>query len=462
MRMGFGLTARLAALTALLTLVILGTIAMALMSFAEYRKELSELSGQHTRALMTASQLIQQSESMVGSGAMLLLADDHLTRRQAMFEINDRKEWIGRLVDELTDMRPADGNFAEINRARDQLVESLEQLDGLVQQRIDLSQRLREAHDPQGVDRLQQIEAQIAYLIRAHRSLSQALGVAVGYHVSRIRTEIRGSADSLSDDIRHRERVLKGFVLVTLLVLIALVLHINRSVVQRIVQLQKVISSERPSPDDLVVDGRDEIARMTGSIQRYVQRINHNEERILAMNRELDFLATHDALTQLNNRHYFERALNERRSEMQRSHYCAVMIDIDRFKVINDVHGHDAGDRVIRYVADCLREGLPETALIARYGGEEFVALAFDMTAPELESLLEAIRQRLESTAIDANGESIVVTASFGLAQKIPDTEFQVCLKAADEALYEAKRQGRNRVVTRRMRAADLGESSDA
>ncbi|WP_163558827.1 GGDEF domain-containing protein [Halomonas sp. NO4] len=463
MREGFGLTARLAVLTALLTLVILSTIGVALLSFGEYRQALSRLSSESTRALMTASRLKQQSESMVGSGALLLLADDHFSRRQAMFEIGDREAWIRELVVELEASPATQGTFGELDETLEQLVDNLRALDTLVQQRIDTqAQRVsRGLHDADGILRLHHLEERIAEQVRINRTLSMELGVAVGFHVNHIRSQLDTSVERLNEEIRRRERVLAAFAGVAMLVLLVTVLYVNRSVVRRVLQLHRAISRQRPAPEELDVSGRDEIARMARSMQRYMHDISDNERRILAMNRELDFLASHDALTHLYNRHHFERALDARQAELQENLYSVVMVDIDHFKRINDTHGHAAGDQVICRVAELLDEGLPEAALLARYGGEEFVALVPGYSAAALEPLLEATRRRLARSAIVVDGVSLRVTASFGVAQKIPAAAFSLCLKAADEALYEAKRRGRNRVVVRPLRQSDSEGGGD-
>lgn len=463
MRKGFGLTARLAFLTALLTLVILATIVLALLSFGEYRQALSRLSSESTRALMTASRLKQQSESMVGNGAQLLLADDHFSRRQAMFEIGDREEWIRELVAELEASPATQGTFAELDDTLEQLVDNLQALDSLISQRIN-TQALRVSRAPQdgeGDEGLRRLEARIAEQVRINRALSMELGVAVGFHVNHIRSQLDASVGRLNDEIRQREGLLAAFAGVAMLVLLVTVFYVNRSVVRRVLRLHRAISRQRPAPEELDVSGHDEIARMARSIQRYMHNISDNERRILAMNHELDFLASHDALTHLYNRHHFERVLGERQEELKSHPYCVVMIDIDHFKRINDTHGHAAGDQVICGVAEQLDQGLPEEALLTRYGGEEFVALVPGYRAAELEPLLETTRRRLADSAIVVEGVSLRVTASFGVAQKIPDAPFNLCLKAADEALYEAKRRGRNRVVVRPLRQSDSEEDVD-
>ncbi|GHE20015.1 GGDEF domain-containing protein [Halomonas urumqiensis] len=458
-----GLTTRSVALTALMTLVTLGVIVLALASFSQYRSTVTSLAEDQTRGLLTASRLLQQSESMVASSAMLLLAENHFHRRQAMFEIGDRREWIDRLASELIELRGSDAHFEEIFQARERLVENLAQLDRWVQQRIDLRADLRSGvgspGEPDQADLVQlaDVEARIAELIRANRMLSRDLGVAVSFHVGDIRHDIQQTVDVLEKDIARRETILKSSVVGVILVVLATVVFIQRSVVGRLVTLQRAIARERPVADDIAVMGRDEIARMAQTIRHYVARINHNEQRIMAMNDELDFLATHDALTQLKNRHYFERTLNTYRESLEDQPYCVAMIDIDNFKLVNDRHGHDVGDEVIRWVADLLQANMPEGSLLARYGGEEFVALFPGEAAPLAQDALERTRERISAAPFVIGDQPITVSVSIGLASRLPGGDYALTLKAADESLYQAKRQGRNRLVVRRRRQDDEG-----
>lgn len=454
-----GLTARSAALTALMTLVTLGVIGLALSSFANYRASISALAEQQTRGLLTASRLLQQSESLVASSAMLLLADSHFHRRQALFEIHDRRDWIERLALELAELRDGGGSFDAVERAGERLGRSITELDGLVAQRIDLRRRLEASHrlDQAGRGLLASVEAQIAEVIRDNRELSTDLGVAVGFHVGDMRHEIQETVEVLEADIDRHETILKLSVPGVLLVLLATVLFIHRAIVRRVVRLQHAMGSERPVSADIDIQGGDEIARMAATIRHYVDRINDNERRILAMNRELDFLATHDALTQLYNRHFFEQALNERREALRVAPFCVAMLDIDHFKQVNDRHGHAVGDAVIRHVAGLLHKALPDSALLARYGGEEFVVLLPDT---ELEAAAERLREiiwQVAETPLMHDGEPLAVTLSAGLAPNLPGGDIEQSLKAADESLYAAKRAGRNRLVVRPLRHDDRG-----
>jgi len=158
--------------------------------------------------------------------------------------------------------------------------------------------------------------------------------------------------------------------------------------------------------------------------------------------------AARDPLTQLYNRLGFQKlfipALEV--AEAQGSALSLVMVDIDHFKRINDIYGHDAGDRVLLAVSACLREGSSEGSSVARWGGEEFLVLVPGVDAVATASLAETLRDLVANTAI-ANAEA--VTCSCGVSQHRslePAGEF---LKRVDEALYAAKEGGRNQVQVR-------------
>ncbi len=129
------------------------------------------------------------------------------------------------------------------------------------------------------------------------------------------------------------------------------------------------------------------------------------------------------------------------------------MLDVDHFKQINDRYGHLAGDCVLREVAQVIRESTRSEDLVARYGGEEFV-VALPVSAPDLATeRAERIRSSLEGRPIHAAGNEIRVTVSIGLAvgqPGRPNSEL-VLIEAADQALYQAKADGRNCVVLGRL-----------
>ncbi len=160
---------------------------------------------------------------------------------------------------------------------------------------------------------------------------------------------------------------------------------------------------------------------------------------------EFEQLSVTDALTDLLNRRYLEeRAAEEiKRSKRYGFPMCFVMIDIDDFKSYNDNFSHPEGDKALKIVGRCLKETLRGADVAARYGGEEFSILLPQTTLSEAKTISERIREKIETTKFPKRK----VTVSVGIASysKIVCTP-QKLVEAADEALYEAKRQGKNNV----------------
>jgi diguanylate cyclase len=159
-----------------------------------------------------------------------------------------------------------------------------------------------------------------------------------------------------------------------------------------------------------------------------------------------------DHLTGLPNRRAFESRF-EREVVAARTAgepLCLAIADIDRFKRINDAHGHEAGDRVLRVVAGVLGEISDERCHVARHGGEEFVVLLRGHTMDEAFALLDHAREHLAERRMVNRATDVPfgkVTFSAGLADVFAAEEPRAALKAADEALYAAKKEGRNRIV---------------
>ena len=163
--------------------------------------------------------------------------------------------------------------------------------------------------------------------------------------------------------------------------------------------------------------------------------------------------ATLDALTNLNNRRQFETRLGQEISITKRQNkpLCAMMIDIDFFKNVNDTYGHAAGDEVLRTVAGIIKQALRESDIPSRYGGEEFAVLLPFTHIEEAEIVGERLRKAVEDTPITINQETedekqINVTISMGLAEYDRLETGEALFERADKALYEAKTNGRNQV----------------
>jgi diguanylate cyclase (GGDEF)-like protein len=169
-----------------------------------------------------------------------------------------------------------------------------------------------------------------------------------------------------------------------------------------------------------------------------------------AVEHQLRFLAQRDPLTQAYNRHHFWQLahIEMARVKRYRRPLAMAMIDADHFKNVNDVHGHDVGDMVLRMIVDTCADSLRKNDVLARYGGEEFIVLLPE-TAPEgALAVVERLRERVaESPLTLDNDQQVAITVSIGLANlHSPEEGFEALLKRADDALYAAKRGGRNRV----------------
>jgi two-component system cell cycle response regulator len=169
-------------------------------------------------------------------------------------------------------------------------------------------------------------------------------------------------------------------------------------------------------------------------------------ERVGTMQRELLHLATTDPLTgMLNRRAFFVHAEEACARAEAGGALSAVMFDIDHFKRVNDVHGHDIGDTAIRGIA---REAAATgKAILGRLGGEEFAILLEGRAISEAVDVAEDLRLRLSELRFETNAEEMTLTCSFGVSQWQADDTIDWLLKRADMALYQAKMGGRNRVV---------------
>ncbi len=191
-----------------------------------------------------------------------------------------------------------------------------------------------------------------------------------------------------------------------------------------------------------------ELDRKQKELREALSSLKSSSDEIRQQNRELEWLATRDALTGCMNRRSFFDVFEDIWSEALRSHdnICAVMLDIDHFKSINDRYGHATGDEVLRKVATTIMSMVTECDVVCRYGGEEFSIL---MPRTDLdEATMRADRIRVEIMRMSTGHEGLSITASFGVScTTLKSISPQDLLDQADKCLYVAKRYGRNRVV---------------
>lgn len=168
-------------------------------------------------------------------------------------------------------------------------------------------------------------------------------------------------------------------------------------------------------------------------------------------NLKLKYMSNHDALTGLLNRRSFRTQVGKKMrviSETNKSAYL-ILIDIDHFKHVNDKFGHPVGDIVLKEVSNILMEHIKTNDLAARWGGEEFLIFLFEISIDEAYALADSIRLAIQNKVILADNFQIRITASFGISllKNNSSNSFDTSYKAADDALYQAKNQSRNKII---------------
>ena len=185
------------------------------------------------------------------------------------------------------------------------------------------------------------------------------------------------------------------------------------------------------------------------AIYRYSQELkeknaslNQLKVELELANKKLKFSANHDPLTQLYNRQYF----NEKLSQEHRQHkegVTLIIIDIDYFKAINDKYGHIAGDQILMVLSKILTKQLRESDLLARWGGEEFVIVSKQSNLDSAKYLCSRIKKAINDYTFPYCKE---LSCSFGIAEHQSKENILDCFERADQALYQAKKQGRNQI----------------
>ncbi|MGB0715540.1 MAG: GGDEF domain-containing response regulator [Phycisphaerae bacterium] len=212
-----------------------------------------------------------------------------------------------------------------------------------------------------------------------------------------------------------------------------------------------------------VIRLQEEVSRRQREIHRFNAEMQVANNKLVTAQEQLRQQAITDSLTGLPNRRAAMDQLKTMWSGAVRrdQSLCAAMIDIDHFKNFNDTYGHDVGDKVLKIVAHTLTKAARDCDPVFRLGGEEFLVLCPQANESQAVVAAERLRQAIEESKLDVNGESLTITASIGVAERTPDMARQDDLiKIADEALYAAKRNGRNRVYSSREQTELVAESA--
>lgn len=223
----------------------------------------------------------------------------------------------------------------------------------------------------------------------------------------------------------------------------------------RLVAVIKEVGDGR-FPDFQETENRDEIGYLWNQFASMMRRLRDKQEEINKVHKQLELLATTDALTGLYNRHYLYELFPKLFSEAQRQGktLTVILADTDKFKEINDRYGHHAGDQALVHFSRILKDCSRISDFVFRTGGEEFLILVSGDIQGGM-TLAEKIRATLESTPFRFDDSPVHMTASFGVAQTEAEDErkdsrsvlYSVSSRA-DKMLYAAKRAGRNRVVS--------------
>lgn len=279
----------------------------------------------------------------------------------------------------------------------------------------------------------------------------QRLSVSLGRMVDDVSLEGVNLATADLGDVSAAAKLARGKLSVILVVvglfLVVFLIILRVHMIHPLQRIDKALSSlgvDRPAPD-FEPSAMVEIQAVEDAIGKLHASLAANEQAREA----LETLANRDGLTGLlNRRHFMLTAEAElHRAQRYRRPVTIGMADLDLFKKLNDTYGHAAGDTVLRAFAALIQESLRQSDLVCRYGGEEFAFIFPEINLGEALKLAERFRAACADREIElADGQRVRVTFSMGLADAT-DCTLETALNRADEALYEAKRRGRNRVV---------------
>jgi diguanylate cyclase len=211
------------------------------------------------------------------------------------------------------------------------------------------------------------------------------------------------------------------------------------AIIHGILDDTRTVQSEAMRSHDIMVAAQREVKESE-------QRIKELEEKLAHMSE----LVREDQLTGSLNRRglddVFEREAD--RADRRGTPLCAAMLDLDNFKKLNDTHGHAAGDEALIHLVKIVKNTLRSIDVIARYGGEEFLIVMPETTLEEAAQAMVRVQRELTTHFFSANDQRLFITFSAGVALREPHEEQDSVVKRADKAMYEAKKSGKNRVVT--------------
>lgn len=186
---------------------------------------------------------------------------------------------------------------------------------------------------------------------------------------------------------------------------------------------------------------------VTGAIEIFIPADSRND--LIHQLEELRKLSMIDSLTGIANRRYGEKIIIDRIDELKRFGWQSglIFIDIDDFKLVNDTHSHSVGDKMIKMVANTLKESIRSFDNAARWGGEEFVVILSNVTIEQLSEKAELLRRLVAESFFFENNIKLSATISSGATMIKPDDTVATAVERADQLMYQSKRAGKNRVT---------------
>lgn len=209
------------------------------------------------------------------------------------------------------------------------------------------------------------------------------------------------------------------------------------------------ISSSLREKEQLEQQERQQLLSTLGSMEQRLGELEADAGTFKKRLAEQNFRSLQDALTEIPNRAAFDDRyqLEIKRWQRYKKPLCVVVADVDHFKNINDSYGHSAGDKTLKVIAKTLKLNLRETDFIARYGGEEFIMLFPETELAELDKRLNALREKIGKIPFKFKNVNVPITISFGATRFTEHDTNRSAFDRADEALYEAKKAGRDKVI---------------
>lgn len=334
----------------------------------------------------------------------------------------------------------------------------LEELDydmdpGYLEALNQLRQRVRQAaHSHQLVDLSPQVRRAVVRFVRqslAGRDEATAFIAEVLNHLAEVETHLMSSANHTLQ-LREAGRRLSDSVSTEMVEMGQELSSVQRldelktMVRQRLQGMEKVLETFRQEEQQQVKAVSKEMEELRSSLHSVKSQLNQVEQE----RQKLAQRVRVDPLTGAANRMALDECLHQELERFRRHGrpLSAIMIDLDRFKQVNDTFGHVIGDKCLIQVVSRLSQGLRTNDLLARYGGEEFVVVLPETRAGEAQQVAEKLRGLIEGTEFVAKGDRLPVTVSLGVAQAQAQDEASELIGRADKAMYAAKKFGRNRV----------------